>query len=480
MVKREELTELAHNNPMALVDIILILQQRVEYLESQLKKNSSNSSKPPSSDGLKKPKPKNLRKSTRRKTGGQPGHSGHTLKRMDNPDHIIPLRVTSCTCGAHSSLTDQPVLSYECRQVFELPVPKLEVIEYRAEIKRCPACGKTVHASFPHNVKAPAQYGQRFMSFLVYLHHQQLLPANRISQLCCDLFGKHVSEAMVFKATQNCYKHLENFVILVIKLLQNVPILHLDESGLRVLEKLYWLHSASTEYLTFYGVHQKRGNEATNHFNILPHFKCCAVHDFWKPYLNYNCDHGLCNAHHLRELKFLFEEQQQTWAREMSDLLLNMKTFTEKQKKGSAQLTAAQKEPWLKRYRAIVAKGHAANPIIKQLNTKPKRGRPKLTKAQNFLRRLEDYESSVLAFLHDLRVPFTNNLAEQDIRMIKVRQKISGCFRTFEGAVKFARIRSYLSTVRKNDLDILNSITNAMIGQPYIPQTMLLFSPKIE
>ena len=299
------------------------------------------------------------------------------------------------------------MLSYECRQVFELPVPKLEVIEYRAEIKRCPACGKTVHASFPHNVKAPAQYGQRFMSFLVYLHHQQLLPANRISQLCCDLFGKHVSEAMVFKATQNCYKHLENF-------------------------------------------------------------------------LNYNCDHGLCNAHHLRELKFLFEEQQQTWAREMSDLLLNMKTFTEKQKKGSAQLTATQKEPWLKRYRAIVAKGHAANPIIKQLNTKPKRGRPKLTKAQNFLRRLEDYESSVLAFLHDLRVPFTNNLAEQDIRMIKVRQKISGCFRTFEGAVKFARIRSYLSTVRKNDLDILNSITNAMIGQPYIPQTMLLFSPKIE
>jgi len=288
------------------------------------------------------------------------------------------------------------VLSYECRQVFELPVPKLEVIEYRAEIKRCPACGKTVHASFPHNVKAPAQYGQRFMSFLVYLHHQQLLPANRISQLCCDLFGKHVSEAMVFKATQNCYKHLENFVILVIKLLQNLPILHLDESGLRVLEKLYWLHSASTEYLTFYGVHQKRGNEATNHFNILPHFKCCAVH------------------------------------------------------------------------------------VIKQLNTKPKRGRPKLTKAQNFLRRLEDYESSVLAFLHDLRVPFTNNLAEQDIRMIKVRQKISGCFRTFEGAVKFARIRSYLSTVRKNDLDILNSITNAMIGQPYIPQTMLLFSPKIE
>ena len=475
MVKREELTELAQNNPLALVDIILTLQQRVEYLESHLKKNSSNSSKPPSSDGLKKPKPKNLRKSTRRKPGGQPGHAGHTLKRVDHPDQIIPLRVTSCTCCAQSSLTDLPVLNYECRQVFELPVPKLEVTEYRAEIKRCPACGKTVKASFPHNVKAPAQYGPRFLAFLVYLHHQQLLPANRISQLCCDLFGQHVSEAVLFKATQNCYKQLENFETQVIKLLQNVPVLHVDESGSRVFGKLHWLHSASTEHLTFYGVHQKRGNDATNHFNILPHFKGCAVHDFWKPYLNYDCDHGLCNAHHLRELKFLFEEQHQTWAREMSDLLLDMKAFTEKPKKGSAQLTAAQKEPWLKRYRAIVAKGHAANPIIKQLNTKPKRGRPKLTKAQNFLRRLEDYESSVLAFLHDLRVPFTNNLAEQDIRMIKIRQKISGCFRTIEGAHYFARIRSFLSTARKNDFDLLNSITNAMIGQPYISQPLSLF-----
>lgn len=475
MVKREELTELAQNNPMVLVDIILTLQQRVEYLESQLKKNSRNSSKPPSSDGLKKPKPKNLRKSNGRKSGGQPGHAGHTLKRVDHPDQIIPLMVTSCTCGAQSSLTDLPVLKYEYRQVFELPVPKLEVTEYRAEIKRCPACGKTVKASFPHNVKAPAQYGPRFQAFLVYLHHQQLLPANRISQLCCDLFRQHVSEAVLFKATQNCYKHLENFETQIIKLLQNVLVLHVDESGSRVFGKLHWLHSASTEHLTFYGVHQKRGNDATNQFNILPHFKGCAVHDFWKPYLNYDCDHGLCNAHHLRELKFLFEEQHQTWAREMSDLLLDMKAFTEKLKKGSAQLTAAQKEPWLKRYRAIVAKGHADNPIIKQLNAKPKRGRPKLTKAQNFLRRLEDYESSVLAFLHNLRVPFTNNLAEQDIRMIKVRQKISGCFRTIEGAHYFARIRSFLSTSRKNDFDLLNSITNAMIGQPYITQPQSLF-----
>ena len=225
------------------------------------------------------------------------------------------------------------MLNYECRQVFELPVPKLEVTEYRAEIKRCPACGKTVKASFPHNVKAPAQYGQRFLSFLVYLHHQQLLPVNRISQLCCDLFGQHVSEAVLFKATHNCYKQLENFETQIIKSLQNAPTLHVDESGLRVSGKLHWLHSASTEHLTFYGVHQKRGNDATNHFNILPHY----------------------------------------------------------------------------------------------------------------------------------------------IRMIKIRQKISGCFRTIEGAHYFARIRSFLSTARKNDFDLLNSITNAMIGQPYISQPLSLF-----
>ena len=475
MVKREELTVLAHNNPMALVDIIMTLEQRVEYLESQLKQNSSNSSKPPSSDGLKKPKPKNLRTSTGRKSGGQPGHSGQTLKRVDHPDKIVPLEVTSCTCGAHVSLVAQPVLDYERRQVFELPEPKLEVTEYRAEIKQCPACGKTVKASFLHNVKAPAQYGQRFQAFLVYLHHQQLLPANRISQLCNDLFGQHVSEAVLFKATQNCYKQLENFEAQVIKLLQNSPVLHLDESGLRVFDKLHWLHSASTNFLTYYGVHQKRGNDATNHFDILPHFNGCSVHDFWKPYLNYDCDHSLCNAHHLRELKFLFEEQHQIWAGEMSDLLLDMKAFTEKQKKGSPQLSEAQKEPWLKRYRIIVAKGHADNPIIKQHFTKPKRGRPKHTKAQNFLRRLEDYESSVLAFLHDLRVPFTNNLAEQDIRMIKVRQKISGCFRTIEGAHYFARIRSFISTSRKNDFDILNSLTNALIEQNYFQKPLHLF-----
>lgn len=472
MVTREELMELALTNPTALVDNILILQQRVEHLESLLRKNSGNSSKPPSSDGYRKPKPKNLRKATGQKSGGQPGHSGHTLTRVDHPDKVVPLPVISCTCGAHVSLADQPVLDYERRQVFDLPEPKLEVTEYRAEIKRCPACGKTVHASFPHEVKAPAQYGRRFQAFLVYLHHQQLVPANRISEMCRDLFGQQVSEAMVFNTSRHCFQQLESFETLLKTLLQHAPTLHLDETGLRVVKKLHWLHAACTERLTFYGVHQKRGNVATDHFDILPHVTGRLMHDFWKPYLKYECEHGLCNAHHLRELKFLFEEHHQAWAGEMSKLLVEMKAFTEKQKQGSLQLTPAQKEPWLERYRDILAQGLAANPLTEQPDTKPKRGRPKRTKAQNLLRRLQDYESAVLAFLHDLRVPFTNNLAEQDIRMMKVRQKISGCFRTFEGAQHFARIRSYLSTARKNDIDILSALTDALSGQPYSPHLM--------
>jgi len=475
MFTREELIALAQSDPMALVEIILalqeqvaILQQRFEVLETKLKKNSRNSSKPPSSDGLAKPKPKNLRTSTGRKSGGQPGHPGHTLKRVDNPDRTITLPVTDCTCGYESSLTDQPVLDYERRQVFELPEPKLEVTEYRAEIKRCPRCGKTVTASFPETVNAPAQYGQRFLALLVYLHHQQLLPANRISQLCSDLFGQTVGEATLFQTTRRCYAQLKGFENDVIQQLRKEPVINVDESGVRVNGKLHWLHTAGTELLTFYGVHQKRGNEATNQFDILPHFNGCMVHDYWKPYLKYNCKHSLCNAHLLRDLKFLFEELNHTWAAKMSDLLLKMNAFVENQKNTNSHMTKAQKEKLIKRYRSIVAQGRAANLPLMTVYTKPKRGRRKQTKAQNLLNRLENHETSVLAFFHDKQLPFTNNLAEQDIRMIKVRQKISGCFRTLQGAVYFARIRSYLSTARKNGLDLLQSITKALNGHPFL------------
>jgi len=472
MFTRDELLRLGQTDLPALVKRAMVWQTQAEEFESLLRKNSRNSSKPPSSDGLAKPKPKSLRKSGQRKSGGQPGHTGHTLRQIDNPDHIVQLPLSKCLCGAESFLDDTPVLGYQRRQVFELPEPKLEVTEYQAEIKRCPHCGKVVHAPFPEDVYAQAQYGRRLLSWFAYLHVQQLLPSNRITQVCQDLFGQPVSEAVVFRAIQNTYDRLQPFENTLIHLLRKAQGIGVDESGLRVMDKLHWLHAVVTPLLTFYGVHEKRGNEATDYFDILPQFKNCMVHDFWKPYFKYDCTHGLCNTHLLRELKFLLEENGQTWAGDMSGLLLDMNTFVKDRKQSVTELTESEKTPWLKRYRSIVQHGRTANPLINPAATLPKRGRRKQTKAQNLLDRLETYEPSVLAFLHDLRVPFTNNLTEQDIRMIKVRQKISGCFRTLQGARNFARLRSYISTVRKHGLNILHSLEDARRGSPFLPMPL--------
>jgi transposase len=470
MFTRDQLLDIAKTNPDALVDISLTLQdqlqlfvQRVKQLEEQVNKNSRNSSKPPASDGLKKPKTKRLRKRSGKKPGGQEGHKGHTLEKVKEPDHLIPLPVTSCSCCA--DLSNVPVSSYDCRQVFELPKPKLEVTEFQSEIKICPKCGQTAKAPFPEGVNAPVQYGSRFRGMLVYLHNQHYIPADRLSQLVFDLYGTSVSVATILDASCRSYNNMAPFEKSLINALVDCKVLNADESGIRTVKKLYWLHSAGTKSLTFYGVHEKRGIKAMDHFNISPNFKGRLIHDFWKPYLNYDCDHGLCNAHHLRELVFLFEQQEQVWANKMFNLLLGMNDFVRQQ---SNQLTHEQKTPWLKQYHEILSEGWEANPLPEK-PPKKKRGPTAKTKAQNLLARFGNYEDSVLAFLHDLDVPFTNNLAEQDIRMIKVRLKISGCFRTVQGAEHFARIRSYLSTARKQGRNILESITAAIEGNPFLP-----------
>jgi len=472
MFTRDQLLDIAKTNPVALIDIILTHQdqrqlfaQRVKQLEDQVNKNSRNSSKSPASDGLKKPKPKSLRKRSGKKRGGQKGHKGHTLEKAENPDHVIPLSVTSCPC--HADLSNVPVSSYDCRQVFELPEPKLEVTEYQSEIKICPQCGQTAKAPFPEGVNAPIQYGSRFRGMLVYMQNQHYIPADRLSQMVFDLYGTSVSVATILDASRRSYNNIAPFEKSLINALADCKVLNADESGVRTVKKLYWLHSASTESLTFYGVHEKRGTLAMDHFNIFPNFKGRLIHDFWKPYLTYDCDHGLCNAHHLRELVFLFEQHQQAWANKMFNLLLGMNDFVRQQ---CNQLTSEQKTPWLKQYHEILSEGWEANPLPEK-PPKKKRGRIAKTKAQNLLTRFGDFEDAVLAFLHDTDVPFTNNLAEQDIRMIKVRLKISGCFRTVSGAEHFARIRSYLSTARKQGRNILESITAAIEGKPFMPVT---------
>jgi transposase len=353
------------------------------------------------------------------------------------------------------------VLDYESRQVFDLPPRSLEVTEHRAEIKCCPHCAAQVRAEFPSGVSAPVQYGTRFQSLMVYLNQQQLLPYDRLAQLCEDLFGQPLSAGTLVAANERTFAQLEPFAQALVNQLPQAPVVHLDESGLRVARALHWLHVASTAQLTFYGVHPKRGTEAMDAFGIIGACRQWVVHDHWKPYFFYQeCLHALCNEHLLRELKFLWEEQQEVWARQLSDLLLALHRRLQKH----GEFSQRQFKRALKDYRAVLRRGRYRHPRLA-----PNQGRCAQSKAANLLDRLEGFEESILAFLWDERVPFTNNQGEQDIRMVKVRQKISGCFRTLRGAQIFCRIRSYLSTCRKQGCNLWEAIQMAVGGRPFIP-----------
>jgi transposase len=475
---REQLLELVKTSPEAVVELVLMLQdqvrmlrrevselkQEVRELKERLALNSRNSNKPPGSDGLGKPAvaPKNLREKSERKRGGQPGHPGSTLAQVEKPDHVMIHRIQTCRCGACAgvSLEAEPVIGYEKRQVFDLPPIALEVTEHRAEIKRCPHSGREVRAPFPQEANAPAQYGPRFRGLFVYFNQQQLLPFERLGQICSDLFGQPLSLATLQAANQSAYAELESFEAQVKSALLDSPVLHVDESGLRVEGKLQWVHSVSTKELTFYQVHPKRGTEAMKAADLIPRFEAWVVHDFWTPYFQYDCAHALCNQHLLRELKFLSEEQDQPWAGKMMKLLREFLTLS----KEEPELDDALLEKCHRRYRALLKKARLLHPRRQE---RDKRG--KQSKAANLLDRLEDYEHCILAFLANQEVPFTNNQAEQDIRMVKVKQKISGSFRTFKGAQIFARIRGFFSSARKQGRNLLESITEAIQGTPFLP-----------
>lgn len=465
-----ELRELAAGAPERLVELVLALQgqvrelrQQLQDLQERLAKNSSNSNKPPGSDGLgKAPAPKNLRAKTDRPAGGQPGHPGHTLQRTPTPDRTVTHGLTFCPCGrcAGASLARQPVIGYEKRQVFDLPPVRLEVTEHRAEIKRCPVSGCEVRAPFPKPVVAPVQYGPQFRALLVYLNQQQLLPFARIGEFCEDLFGQPLSLATLLDANRDAYAALAGFEAQVKEQLCREPVVCVDESGLRVAGCLHWVHSAGTAELTHYFVHPKRGTEAMDAANILPRITGWMVHDFWKPYLSYEGPHALCNQHLLRELKFLFEEQKQAWAGKMITLLKEFHVLCLAPTAPGADLI----EECFRRYHDLIQEARLLHPRREE-----QAGRAKQSKACNLLERLEDYDQCVLAFLGDPLVPFTNNQAEQDIRMVKVKQKISGCFRTLEGARIFARVRGFCSTARKQGRQLMKSLVEALRGEPFVP-----------
>ena len=471
MSRREELWQMARSGLAMLVDLVLRLEaelvqlrQEIKGLQERLALNSRNSGKPPSTDGLGKPAPKSLRRKTGRKPGGQPGHPGHTLEPVKKPDHTQRHPLHRCPCGQCGgvSLQGQPVLDYERRQVFDLPPLRLAVTEHQAEIKQCPISGLTVTAAFPAEVVAPVQYGPHFRGVTLYLFNQQLLPFERLRQTCLDLFGQPLSLGTLSQTNEQAYRTLDPVQSAIARGLIQAAVVNVDESGLRVAGRLHWLHVASTPSLTFYGVHDKRGTEAMDALGVLPHCRGWLVHDHWKPYYKYDALHALCNQHLLRELKFLAEENHQPWAAELSRFLLEWKDHP----LTPLGLDEAHFKKAHAGYKAIVRQGRREHP-----RRQPGQGRTQQSKAANLLDRLEDYDLCVLAFLVDPNVPFTNNQGEQDIRMIKVKQKISGCFRTLAGAQVFARIRSYLSTCRKQGRNLWEACHQLAIGQPFMPAT---------
>ncbi|MCC0177530.1 IS66 family transposase [Waterburya agarophytonicola K14] len=436
------------------------LRERIAELERRLGLNSDNSSKPPSSDGLKK-KPKrtqSLRSKSKKSSGGQKGHHGETLKQVLEPDRIVNHSAPSTCCECGCSLSKSTIISSIKRQVFDIPKPSIEVTEHRVEIKQCPRCHSQVEGKFPPLVKAPVQYGGGLKATCAYLQHQHFIPQKRLSEIFQDLFGCPISEGTIV----NHSKSLASAIIPLTEELgarvREAPVKHLDETGLRIAGKTNWLHVVSTETVTWYRIATKRKD-----LEPLMGIKGVVVHDHWKPYYQIdNVVHQLCNAHHLRELKALSQIENESWAKSMKQLLC----LANKYQNIYPQTIPKTIVNRLHRlYESIIQRGLIFHQSQPPLSRKGNRGRLKRRVGHNLLLRLQNFSCDVLRFLDSVDVPFTNNQAERDLRMIKCKQKISGCFRNADRAVDFTNIRSVLSTARKQNMNLLQVLTDIFSGQ---------------
>jgi len=462
---REELRRLCLTNPDRVVDIIESLEARIAELEARLGQNSRNSSRPPSSDVFIRPGSQRV-KGVRR-VGGQNGHPGSTLEQVDCPDIIVDHEVVECD-ACKTPLTGVPAISVERRQVFDVPPLKIFVTEHRAETKQCPCCQKFTRAGFPRGVRRPVQYGLYLKAFIVYLLIFQLVPYDRIAVLFRDLFGHSIGKGTMVNCVKSCYRELGEVESVIRGLLRDGSVLHADETGFRVNGKMRWLHVASTSILTWYGHHKKRGLDAMRSYGIMPCFTGIMVHDFWKPYFSFRSGHALCNAHLIRELQGITETFGQEWTIKLKELIHRAKKAVDDARdKNKNCLDPEQLAGFESEYAGIMELGAEEN--LDGILRKGKRGPLKQTRAKNLLDRCMEYRKDILSFMYDFRIPFDNNQAERDIRMVRLHEKISGTTRSDEGADWFCRIRGYISTCRKNNQPVLTALFNAFEGHPFTP-----------
>ena len=412
----------------------------ISLLANRLNLNSKNSSKPPSSDPNRKKEPK---AKTGKKPGGQKGHVGKTLVKVDDPDEVKVIKVD------RSKLPPARYrqVGFDTRQVFDIDISRV-VTEYRAEIVEDDKGNRFV-APFPEGVTKSVQYGTGIKAHSVYMSQFQLIPYNRIQDYFSDQLNIPVSEGSIFNFNQEAFQLLADFENRAKDKLATSKVAHADETGINMGGKGYWLHCVSDDSWTLYYPHEKRGLEAMTDMGILSRFKGILCHDHWKPYYKIDCTHALCNAHHLRELTRAYEQDGQQWARKMKNLL---ETINNKVNDAGGSLDAKESQKYRLKYRVLIKQAEIECPEPVRPDKNGKRGRVKKSKARNLLERLRDYEQDTLRFMDNELVAFSNNLGENDIRMTKVQQKISGCFRSMDGAYIFCRIRSYLSTCRKQGL----------------------------
>lgn len=440
---------------------------RIEELERRQRKNSQNSSKPPSSDGFSR-KAKTRPKSSKR-PGGQAGHQGHALAQVERPDQVLTHRPRVCE-ACQCELAEVAGHVKERRQIHELPEMRLLVTEHRVESICCPNCQHRTSASFPAGVTAPAQYGPRVQALAVYLSQFQLLPLSRSGELFEDLWASSLAEGTLVNWIGEAAKTLEPTMDILKQRLLRSPLDHVDETGGRIKGLLHWFHVNATRWLTLYSWHRKRGHEAMDEIGILPGYTGRAIHDRLSSYDQYPCHHSVCGAHLLRDCLWVAEQEKQPWATLMHEVLRGMAKAAERWRaQGAKALPQAERDEWIAQYFSVLASGFAAHLAQAPPEGDPppkKPGRQKQSDSKNLLDALLTRAEQVLAFLDDLSIPFTNNLAERDLRMIKVQQKISGTFRSSQGATAFCVIRSDLSTMRKQGHSAFEALLAVFAGKP--------------